>query len=92
MEFEWDADKAAGNLNKHGVTFEDAALVFYDAERIETHDGRADYGEDRWITIGLAYSTVLYVVYTVRHEETIRLISARKANANERKQYHQANA
>jgi uncharacterized DUF497 family protein len=91
MELEWDADKAAGNLNKHGVSFEDAALVFYDAGRIEAYDGREDYGEDRWVTLGLAYSTVLYVAYTVRHEETIRLISARKANADERKQYFEAN-
>ncbi|MEN9842493.1 MAG: hypothetical protein RLZZ612_322 [Pseudomonadota bacterium] len=54
-------------------------------------DGREDDGEDRWATIGLAYSTVLYVVYTVRNEETIRLISAREANANERIQYREAN-
>ncbi|MHB1280999.1 MAG: BrnT family toxin [Acidithiobacillus sp.] len=60
--------------------------------RIEAYDAREDYGEDRWATIGLAYSAVLYVVYTVRHEETIRLISARKANADERKQYREANA
>ena len=92
MKLEWNADKAARNLNKHGVSFEDAELVFYDTGRIETHDGREDYGEDRWVTIGLAYSAVLYVVYTVRHEETNRLISARKANANERKQYREANS
>jgi len=92
MELEWDADKAARNLKKHGVSFEDAALVFYDSGRIEAYDGREDYGEDRWATIGLAYSAVLYVVYTVRHEETIRLISARKANADERKQYREANS
>lgn len=91
MEREWDADKAARNLQKHGVSFEDATLVFYNTGRIEAHDGREDYGEDRWATIGLAYSAVLFVVYTVRHEETIRLISARKANANERKQYREAN-
>ena len=65
---------------------------FYDTGRIEAHDGREDYGEDRWVTIGLAYSAVLYVVYTVRHEETIRLIFARKANVNERKKYREANS
>ncbi|MDR1396471.1 MAG: BrnT family toxin [Desulfarculales bacterium] len=92
MEFEWDADKAARNLKKHGVSFEDAALVFYDAGRIEAYDGREDYGEDRWATIGLAYSAVLYVVYTVRHEEIIRIISVRKADANERTQYSKANS
>jgi uncharacterized DUF497 family protein len=92
MEFEWDADKAARNLKKHGVSFEDAELVFYDAGRIEAYDGCEDYGEDRWGTIGFAYSAVLYVVYTVRHEETIRIISVRKANAYEREQYSKANS
>lgn len=54
MKLEWDAGKAAQNLQKHGVAFEDAALVFYDDGRIETYDGREDYSEDRWATIGLA--------------------------------------
>lgn len=91
MKLEWNADKAASNVVKHRVDFEDAALVFYDIGRIETYDGRNDYGEDRWATIGLAYTAVLYVVYTIRDEDTIRIISARKANASERKQYRQAN-
>lgn len=91
MQLDWDADRAARNLMKHGVSFEDAVLVFYDSGRIEAYDGREDYGEDRWATIGLAYSAVLYVVYTVRQEDTIRLISARKANADERNQYREAN-
>ena len=92
MELEWDGDKAALNLQKHGVSFEDAALVFYDQGRIESCDDREDYSEERWATIGTAYSAVLYVVYTVRREETVRLISARKANASERKQYREANS
>ena len=91
MDLEWDVEKAALNLQKHGVCFEDAALVFYDACRIETYDGRKNYGEDRWATIGLAYSAVLYVVYTIRDHEAIRIISARKANASEQKQYREAN-
>lgn len=56
MELEWDADKAARNLKKHGISFEDATLVFYDAGRIETYNGHEDYGEDQWATIGLAFS------------------------------------
>ncbi len=91
MDLEWDAAKAAQNLKKHGVSFEDAELVFYDGGRIETYDGRQDYGEDRWATIGMADCAVLYAIYTVRREDTIRLISARKANANERKRYREAN-
>jgi len=91
MELEWDAAKAQWNLQKHGIAFEDAERVFYDAGRIERYDGREDYGEDRWITIGQAYEAILYVVYTVRDEEAIRLISARNANAYERQHYYQAN-
>jgi uncharacterized DUF497 family protein len=70
----------------------DAARVFFDAGRIETHDGREDYGEDRWATIGLVEWSILYVVYTVRHEDTIRIISARRALTHEQKQYSEANA
>jgi uncharacterized DUF497 family protein len=90
MKLEWDADKEALNLRKHGVRFSVAARVLLDPCRIEVYDERWDYGEDRWATIGYADHALLYVVYTVRHEETIRLISARKANEQERKQYHQA--
>lgn len=91
MDFEWDADKAAQNLRKHGVKFNVAARAFFDPNRIEVYDGREAYGEDRWATIGYADPALLYVVYTVRTGETIRLISARKANEQERKQYRQAN-
>ena len=63
--------------------------MFLDPNRIETFDGREAYGEDRWKTIGLVNFAVLAVVYTVRNKdsETIRLISARKADAYERTQY-----
>jgi len=91
MNLEWDADKNARNLQNHGVAFEDAALVFYDHGRIETYNAREDYSEDRWATMGLAARSVLYVVYTVREEETIRIISARKAVHHEQKQYRGAN-
>ncbi len=91
-ELEWDAAKAASNLQKHGIAFEGAERVFYDAGRIDAYDGRENSGEDRWATIGLVYAAVLYVVYTVRNEGTICLMSARKANASEQKQYRQANA
>ena len=88
MEFEWDAGKAAANLRKHHVSFEDAARVFLDPNRIETYDGR-DAGEDRWKTVGMVDPALLVVVYTVRgkDEDIIRMISARKADAYERTQY-----
>jgi uncharacterized protein len=92
MKLEWDADKEAINLQKHGIHFEDAARVFLDLERIEEYDGRNDYGEDRWKTIGLAGWAMLFVIYTVREGETIRIISARKAVPNEQKKYREVNS
>jgi uncharacterized DUF497 family protein len=91
MILEWDAEKATLNLQKHAITFEDAALVFSDPGRIEIYDDREDYGEDRWITVGFAYSMLLSVAYTVRDEETIRIISARKAATHEQRYYRDAN-
>ena len=90
MDFEWDAGKAAANLRKHLVSFEDAARIFLDPNRIETYDGR-DGGEDRWKTVGMVEPALLVVVYTVRgkDENIIRLISARKADAHERTQYRE---
>ncbi len=89
MEFEWDIKKAQANQRKHGVCFEDAAQVFLDPHRIETFDGRETYSEDRWKTVGRVRVALLAVVYTVRGKDsdTIRLISARKADAYERTQY-----
>ena len=91
MELEWDPDKARSNLVKHHVSFEVAARVFLDPDRIETFDGREDYGEDRWKTVGLVEPALLAVVYTVRGEdgEIIRLISARKADSYEQAQYRE---
>jgi uncharacterized DUF497 family protein len=88
VQFSWDAVKNRINQRKHGVGFETAARVFLDPDRIERYDERAE-DEDRWITIGAAELVVLVVVYTVRGEEEqiIRLISARKANAQEREAY-----
>jgi uncharacterized protein len=66
MNFEWDPHKASSNLLKHQVSFEEAARVFLDPNRIETFDGREVYDEDRWKTVGLVDPVLLAVVYTVR--------------------------
>lgn len=90
MKFEWDPQKARANLRKHRVSFEEAARVFLDPYRIETFDGREDYGEDRWKTVGLVEPALLAVVYTVRGEsDVIRLLSARKADSHEQTQYRE---
>jgi hypothetical protein len=91
MQYEWDPNKAATNLHKHGIDFEDAVRVFSDPQRVEILDNRRDYGEDRWMTIGLVEPTVLAVIYTLRGKdgEITRLISARKADANEKAKYRE---
>ena len=91
MNFEWDSSKARSNLRKHHVSFADASRVFLDPNRIETFDSREIYDEDRWKTIGLVDPVLLAVVYTVRGKDadTIRLISARKADQYEQAQYRQ---
>lgn len=87
MAYQWDRDKAAANLRKHGVNFADAVSVFSDDLAITITDERFD--EERLITIGIdAFSRVLVVVYTWRNDQ-IRLISARKAMRYEQKQYEQ---
>jgi len=91
MKVEWDTANAALNLQKHGVSFEEAAHVFNDFGRIDAYDDREDYGEDRWVTLGMSWTTVLFVVYTIRDETTLRIISARKAHASEQTQYYRAN-
>ncbi|QLE48934.1 BrnT family toxin [Nostoc sp. C057] len=87
MAYQWDRDKAAANLRKHGVDFADAVTVFSDDLAITITDERFD--EERFITIGIdAFNRVLVVVYTWRNDE-IRLIYARQATRYEQKQYEE---
>ena len=87
MAYQWDKNKAATNLNKHGIDFADAVSVFSDDFSTTVSDER--FEEERFITIGIdAFGRVLVVVYTWRDNE-IRLISARTATRSERKQYEE---
>ena len=88
MCFEWDEEKAAANVAKHGIRFDYAARVFLDPHRIEMPDDREEYGEVRYKTIGMVDNRVLVVVYTIRNGN-IRLISARRAERYEQRQYHE---
>ena len=83
---EWDDNKNQSNIKKHGISFETAALVFADEERIEYYDKLHSQDEDRYIVLGCVQG-ILYVVYTMRGEAA-RLISARMANAMERRIYY----
>ncbi len=87
MRYQWDRNKASTNLNKHGIDFADAVSVFSDELAITIFDDR--FAEERFITIGMdILSRILVVVYTLRDDE-IRLISARQATRNERRQYEE---
>jgi uncharacterized DUF497 family protein len=86
VEFEWDPDKAASNERKHAIPFPIATRVFLDGNRLERRDARKDYGEERWITIGLVDEFEIVVVYTLRIA-SIRIISARRADRDEREAY-----
>jgi uncharacterized protein len=80
-EYEWDPEKAAANLRKHGVHFADAVGVFEDERAITIDDTSAD--EERFKTLGTDFlGRLLVVVYTYRGE-TIRMISARTAHSSQ---------
>ena len=87
MGFEWDEAKKRLNLKKHGIDFEDAREVF-DSPILSALDTREDYGEDRWIAIGVIRSIVVVIAFTERGSESVRIISARKATKNEKEKYH----
>ena len=88
MRFEWDEQKNQANLRKHGLSLADARNVF-DAPLLVTLDDRFDYGEDRWIAIGRLQFRIVVVVYTESNEQTIRIISLRKALSHERTAYEE---
>lgn len=90
IRFEWDPVKARANKRKHGVSFEIARHVFDDPDAFANHD-RIEGGERRWQTLGMVDGVLLLLVaHTVELEdavETIRIISARRADAKERQRY-----
>jgi hypothetical protein len=86
LEFEWDPAKAEANLRKHKVPFLIACEAFKDRNRLELPDFSDEYEEERWIMLGRVGRAILTVVFTERGER-IRLISARRADPNERRTY-----
>ncbi len=90
MTFQWDEAKNEKNQKKHGVSFELTALVFSDPLAVSRRD-KTPGEEDRWQTMGQVQGVLmLLVVHTMRHEgveDAIRLISARKATAKEKREY-----
>jgi len=88
VNFEWDEQKRKTNIHKHGYDFRDAWKVFK-LPMLVALDDREDYGEDRWIGIGVLNTRVVVVVFTERDEDTIRIISMMKATSYERIRYEQ---
>jgi uncharacterized protein len=93
MEFDWDPAKATSNLVKHKVSFDEAMTIFRDPLALSRPDDDSD-DEERWVTIGLSRDTRLLVIVHTHVElaadhVTIRIISARKPNKTEKRQYEQ---
>jgi len=85
MRFEWDEAKRESNILKHGIDFIDVEKVF-EGETVTIFDDRLDYGEDRFVTLGMLHGRVVVIIHT-ETEELIRIISARKATKNEENSY-----
>jgi uncharacterized DUF497 family protein len=88
MKFEWDERKNEVNIDKHGFDFTDAYRIFDLPMAVEI-DRRSDYSEDRWIGTEMLDGRVAVVIYTEPDEDTVRIISLRKALSYERKNYEQ---
>lgn len=87
VEFQWDEKKYGENLRKHGLSFEDADLVFLSPDKITAETTRPGMSERRWTDVADVLGRVLVLVYTPRGE-AIRVISFRPANRRERRKYH----
>jgi uncharacterized DUF497 family protein len=92
VRYEWDNAKAALNLRKHGVDFLDAIEAVEDPNRVEEVDVQFAYGEERIQVIGMADDGVLFVIITLRGEDTCRIVSARKATRHEQDRYYAGNS
>jgi len=89
VRFLWDEKKNLANLKKHGVDFNDAVRAWYDPNRLDFFDEEhSTNNEIRWIFLGAVAGAVLYVVETEPDEETVRIISARRALKREEETYY----
>jgi len=90
IKFEWDKAKALKNIEKHGISFEEASSVFYDDFAVQFYDvEHSELEEDRFLILGISNSSRLLMVCHCEKEsgEILRIISARKATKNEQKFY-----
>jgi len=90
LRIEWNNSKAKANYVKHGVGFELAERVFKDPFAVEVLDDGQDYGDERFVIIGMVEGRIFYVVYTER-KDVIQIISARSANRHKQESYLEEN-
>jgi uncharacterized DUF497 family protein len=86
MRFEWDQAKNEQNITHHGIDFTDVPVMF-DYPMLTSLDDRFDYGEDRYTSIGMLGPGYAVVIWTERDVDVIRIISARRANKDERRRF-----
>ncbi len=89
MDYEWDEEKAARNLEKHGISFADAATVFSDPLYVDFYDPDHSSNEQRYLVIGMSRGGHLVIVSYTERNDVIRLISAREVTSAERKAYEE---
>jgi uncharacterized DUF497 family protein len=89
MKIEWDRNKAAANLIKHGVSFEEATTVFGDPLSLSIEDPLHSAGEERFVTMGVSATMRALVVVHAKSRQATRIISARLATRKERKDYEE---
>jgi uncharacterized DUF497 family protein len=90
MEFQWDDEKAASNLAKHGVSFEEAQTAFGDPLYVDFFDPRHSADEPRYILVGQSRPGRLLIISYTERDNVTRLISARKVTPTEREAYEES--
>ena len=88
VKFIWDEEKNRINIKKHSIDFNDAIRAWYDPDRLDFFDEEHSSDEIRWIFLGAVAGVVLFVVETEPEENTVRIISARRALKNEQEVYY----
>jgi uncharacterized DUF497 family protein len=89
VTFEWDPEKAEGNLEKHGISFEEAMSAFADLLSVTISDPDHSVEEQRYLLLGLSYRGLLLVVSHTERGQTIRIINARRADRREKRTYEE---
>ena len=87
MQIEWDLEKAASNLSKHGVSFEEAVLVFGDPLATTVSDPEHSVGEERYLTTGMSSAGRVLIVWHTERAQALRIIGAREVTPTERRIY-----